>query len=244
MLVLEGVSKTYGTGWFRSSAPVFHGVDLRVNKGDTFGLFGSSGSGKSTLARMIPGLISPSAGKILFKGKDVVSSRGNQRRVIRQKVQLIFQNPRLSLDPKQTVFDAVAEPMKVHGLATSRAMLGDKVMALLADCGLPDEIACRRPREISGGQAQRVVLARALGIGPELIIGDEMTAMLDVSVQAQILKLLQQLQKERGLTIILISHDMDLLKAVCNRAAVLEEGILRECPATWKSANHERIRAK
>lgn len=226
MLVIKGVEKNYKIGWRRRPVKVLDGVDLIVNEGETFGLSGPSGSGKTTLARMIPGLIRFSTGKIFFKGEDISLFSGKQLLSHRRKAQIIFQNPRLSLDPKQNLFSAVAEPLKVHGLTGSKRELRHKVMELLSHCGLADDIAGRRPHEISGGQAQRVVLARALGLNPELIIGDEMTSMLDVSVQARILRLLQKLRKDRGLTIILISHDPDVIRAVCDRSAILERGKL------------------
>lgn len=227
MLVIEGLGKCYPSGWFRPPVTLLRDIRLRVNAGEILGLCGPSGSGKTTLARMIPGLIRPSTGKIRFRGEDITRLTGKRLRFYRRKAQIIFQNPLLSLDPKQSVFDAVAEPLKAHGGVTSKSVLREKVGALLSDCGLPDDIGRRLPHEISGGQAQRVVLARALSVTPELIIGDEMTAMLDLSVQAQILHLLQQLRKDRGLTLILISHDRHLLRAVCDRVAVLEGGSLR-----------------
>jgi peptide/nickel transport system ATP-binding protein len=228
MLAIEGVGKCYKTGWCRPPVEVLRDIRLRVNAGEILGLCGPSGSGKTTLARMIPGLIRASTGKILFRGEDVTRLTGKRLVSYRRSVQIIFQNPILSLDPKQPVFDAVAEPLTVHGLVKSKSVLREKVSALLADCGLPDEIGSRLPREISGGQAQRVVLARALSVDPELIIGDEMTSMLDASVQAQILRLLQRLRKDRGLTLMLISHDRDLLRAVCDRVAMLAGGRIRE----------------
>ncbi|MFH0730989.1 MAG: dipeptide/oligopeptide/nickel ABC transporter ATP-binding protein [Pseudomonadota bacterium] len=228
MLAIEGVGKCYKTGWRRSPVEVLRDIRLQVHPGEILGLCGPSGSGKTTLARMIPDLVRPSTGKIRFRGEDITRLTGKQRVSYRRKVQIVFQNPLLSLDPKQSVFDAVAEPLKVHGLVESKSGLREKVGALLSDCGLPEEIGGRLPREISGGQAQRVVLARALSVNPELIIGDEMTSMLDVSVQTQILHLLQRLRKDRGLTLMLISHDRDLLRAVCNRVAMLEGGRIQE----------------
>ena len=228
MLVFEKVGKHYRAGWRRRRVAVFENIDLTVRRGEIFGLSGPSGGGKSTLAKMVPGLVRPSTGKVLFNGEDISVLSGRRLAEHRRKAQIVFQDPLLSLDPKQTVFDAVAEPLKVHGLAGSRKQLRTRVMELLADCGLGKELAGRLPREISGGQAQRVVLARALGLDPELIVGDETTSMLDLSVQAGIMRLLMKLRQERGLTLFLISHDPHLLDAVCDRKAVLENGSLQE----------------
>lgn len=221
MLILEGVGKSYKTGWGRQPVPVLHDIHLRVNPGEILGIYGPSGSGKTTLGRLIPALIRPTAGSIRFRGEEITRLSGKRLMAYRRRVQIIFQNPLLSLDPKQSVFSAVAEPLKVHRLAESKSELRERVDALLADCGLPGDIGGRLPREISGGQAQRVVLARALGVKPELIIGDELTSMLDVSVQAQILRLLRKLRKDRALTLILISHDRHLLRAVCDRTVMV-----------------------
>lgn len=228
MLAFEDVGKSYKTGWCRQPLKVLNNINLRVMPGEILGLYGPSGSGKTTVARMIPGFIYPSAGKIRFRGEDVGRLAGKRLMEHRRKVQIIFQNPLLSLDPKQSVFNAVAETLKVYRLAESKSELCEKVRELLSKCGLPDEIGTRLPREISGGQAQRVVLARALSVNPELIIGDELTSMLDISVQAQILRLLQQLRKDRLLTMMLISHDRHLLSVVCDRVVMLEEGRIRE----------------
>ncbi len=227
MLVFEKVGKHYRTGWARRRVEVFENIDLTVHRGEVFGLSGPSGGGKSTLAKMVPGLVRPSMGKVLFNGEDISLFSGKRLVEHRRRAQIVFQDPLLSLDPKQTVFDAVAEPLKVHRLAGSKKQLRSRVGELMACCGLGEELAGRLPREISGGQAQRVVLARALGLGPELIVGDETTSMLDPSVQAGIARLLLSLRKERGLTLILISHDRELLEAVCDRKAVLENGVLR-----------------
>ncbi len=178
----------------------------------------------TTLARIALGLLPASSGRVLLGGEAVGSLRGAALRAYRRRVQLIFQNPQLSLDPRQTLFEAVAEPLKAHGLVRSRSAVQDRVRSLAAECGLTEDLLHRRPHQISGGQAQRAALARALGLEPEVLIGDEPTAMLDVSVQAQVLGILDRRRRERGLTLCLISHDLDLVRAFCHRAGVLSGG--------------------
>jgi ABC-type glutathione transport system ATPase component len=221
MLEFNHVGKYYRTRWRRPPVDVLRNVCLHVFEGETLGISGPSGSGKTTLVRMIPGFIRPSTGSVRFRGQDIVRLRGKQLAAYRRKVQIVFQNPVLALDPMQPIFDAVAEPVRVNGMAQSKSAVWETVAALFDDCGLSVDIGKRLPKEISGGQAQRVALARALSLNPELIIGDEMTSMLDVSVQAQMIHLVKRIQRERGLTLILISHDIELLQSVCDRVAVL-----------------------
>jgi len=228
MLVFDGVGKYYRTGWRHPLVDVLRDVRLHVFEGETLGISGPSGSGKTTLARMMPCFVRPSTGAIRFRGQNITKWRGKRLAAYRRKVQMIFQNPVLALDPKQSVFEAVAEPIRVHGLASSMKAVRERAAALFDDCGLPWDIGVRFPMEISGGQAQRVALARALSLNPELIIGDEMTSMLDVSVQAQIIHLVKRVQRERGLTLILISHDIELLQSVSDRLVALENGRLSE----------------
>jgi ABC-type glutathione transport system ATPase component len=224
MLSVEGVSSEFRQGWRGRPVWVLDGVNLSIRQGETCGLFGPSGSGKTTLARMIVGLIRPSSGRILFENSDMCRLSGRSLRDYRRQVQLVFQNPQLSLDPRQTVLDAMAEPLKAHGRAQTRQHLYDRIESMLAECGLTDDILSRRPHQISGGQAQRVALARALSLEPRLLIGDEPTSMLDVSVQAQVMEILKRWRENRGLAVLLISHDADLMRAFCRRTAILEAG--------------------
>jgi ABC-type glutathione transport system ATPase component len=224
MLSIEGATVEFRTGWRRKPVRVLDGVDLAIRPGETCGLFGASGCGKTTLARMIMGLIRPSSGRVTFEERDVGRFSGKSLRDYRRRVQLVFQNPQLSLDPRQTVFEILAEPLEAHGLMKSRRERSRHIEEALEECGLTPDILGRRPHQISGGQAQRVALARSLSLGPSLIIGDELTAMLDVSVQAQVLDILKRWKEKRGLAVLLISHDADLVRAFCDTAAILAEG--------------------
>ncbi len=224
MLCVEKVTITFCPGRLRKPVVVLSGVDLTLEEGETCGLLGPSGSGKTTLARVVTSVISPSGGRVLFRGKALARLSGRSLRTYRRKVQMIFQNPHQSLDPKQTVAQTVAEPLLAHGLVRSRRAAAHRVRELLVGCGLPEDILSRRPMQISGGQAQRVALARALALEPEILIGDEMTAMLDVSVQAQVLALVARIQRDQGMAVLLISHDADLIRAFCSRAAILKNG--------------------
>jgi ABC-type glutathione transport system ATPase component len=224
MLMLEGITKDFKAGRRGKAVRVLDGVTLSLDPGELYGLVGTSGSGKTTLARIALGLIPASSGRVLLGNEDVGKLRGAALRAYRRRVQLIFQNPQLSLDPRQTLFEAMAEPLEAHGLVDSKGALHDRVRSLAAECGLTEDLLGRRPHQISGGQAQRAVLARALGLEPDVLIADEPTSMLDVSVQAQVLRILDHRRRERGLTICLISHDLDLVRACCDRAGVLSGG--------------------
>jgi peptide/nickel transport system ATP-binding protein len=224
MLRLDGIIKDFKPRRWGPSVRVLDGVDLALGPGEVYGLVGPSGSGKTTLARIAMGLIPPSSGRVLLSDDDVTGLGGSARRAYRRRVQLIFQNPQLSLDPRQTIFESVAEPLKAHGLVRSDQEMVERVRSLTEECGLTEDLLSRRPHQISGGQAQRAVLARALGLEPCVLIGDELTSMLDVSVQAQVLKILDRRRRECGLTVCLISHDLDLVRAFCPRAGILSGG--------------------
>lgn len=224
MLHLEHVAKRFPSELRNSAMPIFSDIDIRLIKGETYGLVGPSGCGKSTLVRIMMGLLPPSEGHIWFLDQDVTCMSPKQLMAYRRSVQLIFQNPVLSLDPLQTVLKVVTEPIWAHRLYKSRNEAKQEAGRLLLECGISEELFGRRPHQISGGQAQRVVLARALGLDPKLMICDEPTAMLDVSVQAHILGLLKNLQQTRSFTVFLISHDMDVVRAFCDRVGVLQNG--------------------
>jgi ABC-type glutathione transport system ATPase component len=224
MLILESVTRDFKAGRWGKPRRVLEGVSLSIGPGEVYGLVGASGSGKTTLARIVVGLLRPSAGTVLWEGREVTGLSGRALRDYRRQVQLVFQNPQMSLDPRQTVGSALAEPLAAHGLAPSRRAALDRVHAMLDECGLTRDILGRRPHQISGGQAQRVVLARALALEPRLVIGDEPTSMLDVSVQAQVLEILSRRRARSGLSLWLISHDVDLVRSFCGRAGILECG--------------------
>jgi peptide/nickel transport system ATP-binding protein len=203
------------------------GISFAVGGGEAFGLVGESGCGKSTAGRAVLRLVEPDEGTIRFKGEDVRTASKAQLRLLRRKLQIIFQDPYASLNPRRMIGKALTEPMRVHGIA-DRTEAADRARAILAEIGLPADAMTRFPHEFSGGQRQRIGIARALTLEPELIVADEPVSALDVSVQAQILLLLQKLQESRGLAFIFISHDLGVVRYFCRRMAVMYLGRIVE----------------
>lgn len=199
-------------------------VSIDVYPGETLGLVGESGCGKTTLGRSILRLVEPSEGKIMFEGKDVMSLSGNDLREYRRQAQIVFQDPYSSLNPKIRVGDAIAEPMMVHGIEPDAKKRRDKVCELLTEVGLEPRHYQRYPHEFSGGQRQRICIARALAVHPKLIICDESVSALDVSVQAQVLNLLNRLKRDFGFTYIFISHDLSVVRFMSDRILVMYNG--------------------
>lgn len=204
-------------------------VSFDIYKGETFGLVGESGSGKSTIGRAIVNLYQPTAGEILFNGQSNQDRRSlKQRRLFNKEVQMIFQDPYASLNPRMKVRDIIAEGIDVHGLAHNEKERNDRVNQLLETVGLNIDHATRYPHEFSGGQRQRIGIARALAVEPQFIVCDEPISALDVSIQAQIINLLEQLQAERGLTYLFIAHDLSMVKYFSDRIGMMYRGKLVE----------------
>jgi len=199
------------------------GVSFYIIEGETLGLVGESGCGKSTLGRILLRLEEPTAGKVLYKGNDIMTWDKRQLKELRKEVQMIFQDPQSSLDPRMTIGDSIGEALLIHGMKNERERL-ERVEELLKQVGLEPEHAIRYPHEFSGGQKQRVGIARALAVNPKLIVADEPVSALDVSVQAQILNLIKGLQHELGLAYLFIAHDISVIGHVSDRIAVMYLG--------------------
>ena len=236
MKVYYPVKGDFGKG--REFVKAVDGVSFEVRKGEVFGIVGESGCGKSTLGRGICKLETPTAGKIVLSGEDISSYGRKQMRSVRKKVQMVFQDPYASLNPRMSIFDIIAEPLIIHGLTKSKKELEDRVMELLRKVGLDDYHANRYPHEFSGGQRQRVGIARALAVGPEFIICDEPISALDVSIQAQVINMLEDLQAELGLTYLFIAHDLSMVRHISRKVGVMYLGSLVEFAETEELYTH------
>jgi peptide/nickel transport system ATP-binding protein len=236
LLVASGLVVSYGQprGLFargRSSATVLHGVDIRVGKGETVGIVGESGSGKTTLGRALLGLVKPTAGSVVFDGSDITALDERARRPLRRRMQMIFQDPMSSLNPRHTIGRILIEPILLHGLAESHQAARALVYGVLDRVGLSRGTIDRYSYELSGGQRQRVGIARAVVLRPDFVLADEIVSGLDVSTQAQVLRLLKELTGEMHLALAFISHDLSVVRSICQRVVVMREGrVVEEGP--------------
>jgi peptide/nickel transport system ATP-binding protein len=219
LIETRGLVKEYGAG-----ARVVDDVSFNIARGETLGLVGESGSGKSTVARMLLRLIEPTAGEVRYNGSDLLAMRAGELRGLRKKMQVVFQDPFAALNPRMRVREILREPFAIHGEPCSPGRLEEMLREVGLDAGALD----RYPHEFSGGQRQRVNIARALALRPEFVVLDEPVSALDVSVGAQVVNLLRELQQRYGLTYLFISHSMPLVRYLCDRVAVMQRGRLVE----------------
>ena len=221
------------------------GVDFTLGRGETLGLVGESGCGKSTTARALLRLIPATAGKVLFDGQDLLALTESQLRDLRKRAQMVFQDPFASLSPRRTVGQILSEPFEIHGVGTKAERVA-RVGELLSSVGMSPGVASRYPHEFSGGQRQRIGIARALALNPELIVLDEPVSALDISVRAQVVNLLADLQKERGIAYLFVGHDLALMRHVAHRIAVMYLGRIVEIGAAadvYASPSHPYTRS-
>ncbi len=235
LLRVESLRKYFGTkkafGGRGGTLKAVDGIDLLIRKDKVMALVGESGCGKSTVARLVLDLIKPTSGKVLFKGRDIFGFSRTELKVFRKSVQIIFQDPFASLNPRRTIYDTVSEPLVIHNLVP-RSSLRYTVADILGRVGLAPDILHRYPHEFSGGQRQRICIARAIAVSPELIVADEPLSALDVSIQAQILNLLQDLREKTGISFLFISHDLRVVKYFSDSVGVMYLGKIVEYAKT------------
>jgi peptide/nickel transport system ATP-binding protein len=233
LLEARNLTKTYG------NTTVVQGVSLTIQRGETLGLVGESGSGKSTVARMLLRLVEPTSGSIAFDNTDLLTLNKRDLRAMRRRMQMVFQDPFAALNPRMRIRDIIAEPFAIQG-GFSRDRIHQRLAELLHEVGLDPDVLPRYPHEFSGGQRQRINIARALALKPDFLALDEPVSALDVSVGAQVINLLRELQRTYGLTYLFISHSMPLVRYLCDRVAVMERGRVVETGPVLEVCEHPR----
>ncbi len=229
ILEVRDVCRDFSHGVFRTkTVRAVDRVSLSLERGKTYGLVGNSGCGKTTLSRMITRLLRPTSGQIYFQGENIIHLNRKEGKGYHRKVQMIFQNPEASLDPSMTVRDSLLEALTIHRLCAGREEAMARIRATLDKVGVPEELLSRYPHQISGGEGQRLVICRALLLEPDVLLLDEPTSMLDVSVQAHIMHIFRDLQREMGLTYLYITHDIELLGWISHTIGVMREGRIVE----------------
>jgi len=232
-------------GGRQPSRPVLHEVDITIGRGETVGIVGESGSGKTTLGRALIGLINPTSGSVRFDGREIVGLNETAMRPLRRRMQMVFQDPMASLNPRRAIRHILSAPLLLHELVTDRAAAERRAQAVMERVGLPIGLLDRYPHELSGGQRQRVGIARAVVLAPDFVLADEIVSGLDVSTQAQVLQLLGELKREMNLAMAFISHDLSVVRAVCDRIYVLAAGRVVEqgqCEAIFRAPEHTYTR--
>ena len=236
LLVIDNLSK-----YFNTAAGQLHAVDgvsFTLDEGKTLGIVGESGCGKSTTGRCILKLIEPTSGKIIFQGNDITKLSRKEMRPLRQKMQMVFQDPFSSLDPRETVMQLISEPIIEHKLIKGKDAIEERTLELMRTVGLAERYANVYPHELDGGRRQRIGIARALAMNPKIIVCDEPVSALDVSIQAQVVNMFEDLQQEMGLTYLFIAHDLSVVKHISNRIGVMYLGKMVELADSYELITH------
>ncbi len=238
-LQVKGLSKKYYSGFLENKVTkAVDEVSFDIKEGEIFGLVGGSGSGKTTVSKIVMGLLKPSSGGVFYNGRDLTKMSNRDWHLLRKEIQMVFQHPQLTFNPRRNIYFACAEPIRLYKLAKNKIEEKAMVEYLIERVGLTKDQLKKYPHELSGGQAQRLSITRALCLQPKFIICDEPTSMLDVSVQAQILELLKEIHDEFNITMLYISHDLEVIQSICDRVAVMETGKIVEIGSTKDVFNH------